>query len=136
MSGHRSLAAFLGFALLSALPLTAALTYAPSLPIAGQTVTFTLSGTQLPNDPTRLNTWDFGDGAIQQTAYSVLSASHVYATPGSYRASVSYFYLTPRGVVPMMDEATVTVIAPNRSIVYSPPPPKPEKSSPSRPRIS
>jgi len=116
----RWLAAITSFVLLSAVPLLATLTFAPSQPLAGQIVTFTLSGTQLPNDPTRLNTWDFGDGTTQQTSYAVLNASHIYLTPGTYRATASYFYATPRGVVPMTDEAMITVAAPNRSVTFSP----------------
>ena len=121
MSGLRSLAAFLGLALLSALPLAADLLYAPSSPIAGQTVIFTLSALNPPNDPSRLNVWDFGDGSTMQTAYSVLSVSHIYTTPGSYRPSVTYYYSTAaRGSAPVTEYASVTVGAPMRSIVYSP----------------
>ncbi|MCX6559205.1 MAG: PKD domain-containing protein [Candidatus Aminicenantes bacterium] len=121
MSRLRPITLILILVLASALPLAATVTFSPAQPAIGQTVTFVLNPAQPNLDRSRMITWNFGDGTSLQTTVLVLTASHAYASSGSFPVSVSYFYLLASGAAaPITEQATVQVPAPNRIVVFSP----------------
>jgi len=97
--------------------LSASLSYSPSSPRTGETVTFTLSPSSQPVGSIK---WDFGDGSPVQTGTS-MTATHVYTAVGSYTAKATYGVV--QSAIPVTDQATVQVTNP-RQIGFTPPQPK------------
>jgi len=103
--------------LVAAKGLSASLSYSPSSPRTGETVTFTLNPS---SPPVGSITWDFGDGSPGQSGTS-LTVTHVYAAAGSFVAKATYGVI--QSAIPVTDQATVQVTNP-RQISFAPPQPK------------
>ena len=67
---------------------TVTFTFAPTTPFAGETATFTATGTAGVNHRITQFSWNFGDGsAVVRTSNA--SVSHTFTTPGSYVVTVT-----------------------------------------------
>ncbi len=121
MTRLRWIAIILVLALALALPLAATVTFSPAQPGIGQTVTFILNPAQPNLDRSHMINWSFGDGTSLQTTILVLTASHAYATSGTFQVSVTYYFNTPAaGSQQITEQTTVQVLAPNRILGFSP----------------
>ena len=137
MTRFRWIAPILVLALTMALPLAATVTFSPALPAIGQTVTFALNPAQPNLDRSYMINWSFGDGAGLETTVLVLTASHAYASSGTFQVSVTYHFIDSAGVSQQITEQTaVQVQAPNRAVVFSPSSLTSESPSRSKPRTS
>jgi PKD repeat protein len=100
---------FVGLLVLSAQMATAVITFAPSSPNVGQTVTFTSS--LAPGPPTTV-TWSFGDG---KSTIAGRTVSHVYYSAGTFSVSASWLGGSDNGIITIVER---------RFIEFSPPSPR------------
>jgi PKD repeat protein len=96
----------------------ASISYTPSSPKVGETVTFTV--TPPSGDIVGSITWDFGDGTTRTLPPP--DAEHTYSGPGTYSVRATYRYqVAGAPEIEQTDTTSITVTAaPTPSISYSP----------------
>lgn len=96
----------------------ASISYTPSSPKVGETVTFTV--TPPSGDIVGSIAWDFGDGTTKTV--SPPKAEHTYSSPGTYSVRATYRYqVAGAPEIEQTDTTSITVApAPTPSISFSP----------------